>query len=152
MADNVTVISSIDSITVIDPTTQVPVTVTEDVVSIGSGIDQINITPEQESVQVTETPDPVSVNEVTEIISPEIADVHVQIVEDSEVPYAKRTDFVGDTVIYKGEAAVGALDADPVWRIRKLTIATDGDVKEEWAGSNASFNKNWNDRDVLIYG
>jgi len=152
MADNVTVISSIDSITITDPTTQVPVTVTEDVVSIGSGIDQINIAPEQDSVQVTETPDPVSVNEVTEIISPEIADVQVQIVEDSEVPYAKRTDFEGDTVIYKGEAAVGSLDADPVWRIRKLTIATDGDVKEEWAGSSASFNKVWSDRASLLYG
>lgn len=151
MADNVTVISAIDSITVIDPTTLVPVTVTEEIVSIGSGTDQINIAPEIDSVQVTETPDPVNVSEVTEIISPEIADVQVQIVEDSEVPYAKRTDFVGDTVIYKGDAAVGSLDAEPVWRIRKLTIATDGDVKEEWANGSASFNAVWDDRAALTY-
>ena len=61
------------------------------------------------------------------------------------MPYAKRTDFVGDDVIYKGEAEPGSSESDAVWRISKITFV-DEDATEQWAEGNASFNKMWSSR------
>lgn len=66
--------------------------------------------------------------------------------------YARRTDFTAnDAIIYKGEAIVGALNAAPVWRVRRLTIGTDGDTTEEWADGAAAFAHVWDDRLTLAY-
>lgn len=65
--------------------------------------------------------------------------------------FAKRVDFIGETVIYRGEAAVGSATSASVWRIRRITIANDGDIVEEWADGNAAFNKTWDDRYTLSY-
>lgn len=65
------------------------------------------------------------------------------------VPYAKRTDFVGDTLIYKGEAAPGSLETAPVWRISRLTFVGD-DVSEQWADT-AAFTQVWTNRLALTY-
>ena len=70
--------------------------------------------------------------------------------EDIEVQ-AKRVDFVGEDVIYKAEAAVGTLNSQAFWRIRKITIAVDGDVTETWASSNANYDKVWNDHLSYTY-
>ena len=70
--------------------------------------------------------------------------------EDDAV-FAKRVDFADDTTIYRGEAAVGTTDAQPLWRIRRITLAGDGDVTEEWASGSAAFDKSWNDRATLGY-
>jgi hypothetical protein len=73
-------------------------------------------------------------------------------ISEEDMVYSKRTDFIDDTLLYKGEAAVGSLDTDPVWRIRKITIAAlDNDVEERWAGGTALFDKAWSDRLTLIY-
>lgn len=72
-------------------------------------------------------------------------------VSEEEVPYSKRVDFVSDSVTYKGEAAVGSLETDPVWRIRKVIIGTDGDVTEIWANGTASFSHEWADRLLYVY-
>ena len=72
------------------------------------------------------------------------------IPEGDEV-LSKRTDFVGETLIYKGEAPVGALESASFWRIRLLTIAVDGDVSETWASGDANYNKVWNDRLTYTY-
>lgn len=61
------------------------------------------------------------------------------------MPYAKRTDFVGDDVIYKGEAEPGSSENDAVWRISKITFV-DEDATEQWAEGNASFDKMWSSR------
>lgn len=61
------------------------------------------------------------------------------------MPYAKRTDFVGDDVIYKGEAEPGSSESDAVWRISKITFV-DEDATEQWAEGNASFDKVWSSR------
>ena len=61
------------------------------------------------------------------------------------MPYAKRTDFVGDDVIYKGEAEPGSSESDAVWRISKITFV-DEDATEQWAEGNASFDKMWSSR------
>lgn len=65
--------------------------------------------------------------------------------------YAKRVDFVGDTVIYKAEATAGTLDSASAWRIHRLVISVDGDVSETWAEGNTNFNKIWNDRLTYSY-
>ena len=61
------------------------------------------------------------------------------------MPYAKRTDFVGDDVIYKGEAEPGSSESDAVWRISKITFV-DEDATEQWAEGSASFDKMWSSR------
>ena len=73
------------------------------------------------------------------------------VVED-DVMYAKRVDFVTDNLIYRGEAPVGSAESAPVWRVRRITFgALDGDVTEQWAGGDASFDKIWADRLSLTY-
>lgn len=70
---------------------------------------------------------------------------------DEEMPFAKRTDFVTDNEIYKGEAIVGSLESSPVWRIRKIVIGNDSDVTETWANGNSLYDKIWVDRLTLTY-
>lgn len=83
--------------------------------------------------------------------NPFVADTPIIISED-DMPYARRTDFVGDTIIYIGEAAVGSADASAVWRIRRLTLTLpDSDVTEEWADGNSQFDNVWNNRAGLTY-
>jgi hypothetical protein len=64
--------------------------------------------------------------------------------------YAKRIDSIGDELVYKGEAVVGSLDTDPVWRISRIQI-TDNDVIEKWASGSASFSFSWSDRLTYPY-
>jgi len=71
-------------------------------------------------------------------------------ISEDEIMYAKRVDFVGDD-LYRAEAAVGSLDSDPVWRIRFISFAVDGDVVETWAGGTAEFDKIWDDRVTEVY-
>ena len=72
-------------------------------------------------------------------------------VTDEEMPFAKRIDFVGSTIIYKGEAAVGSLETDPVWRVRKLILAPDDDVIEVWAEGVSTYTHTWSDRLTFTY-
>jgi len=65
--------------------------------------------------------------------------------------YSKRTDFVGEDVIYRGEAAVGSPESGAVWRIRKILLASDGDVTETWADGTAAFDKTWTNRATYTY-
>lgn len=65
--------------------------------------------------------------------------------------YAKRVDFVSDNLFYKGEALPGSSIVDPVWRISRTTIGTDGDVTEEWVSGSALFGYVWNDRLTYSY-
>lgn len=66
------------------------------------------------------------------------------------MPYSKRTDFVDSDTIYKGEAAPGSVDTDPVWRISKLLFVGE-DIIETWAEGNADFNHVWSDHLILVY-
>ena len=70
---------------------------------------------------------------------------------EDEMVYAKQTDFVSDTLIYRGDATVGSATSSPLWRIRKLDIGPDGDVSETWADGDANFNNIWDDRASLTY-
>lgn len=66
------------------------------------------------------------------------------------MPYAKRTDFVGDDAIYKGKAEPGSLESDPVWRISKITFVGE-DIFETWADGDSLFNKQWSNRESYNY-
>lgn len=68
-----------------------------------------------------------------------------------EMPYAERTDFVGEDVIYRGYADPGVLDSESLWRIKKLVIWVDGDVTTLWADGTALFDKVWNSRASYTY-
>lgn len=65
---------------------------------------------------------------------------------EEEMVYSKRVDFVGDTIIYKGEAQVGTSESSSLWRLRKLIIEPDDDVSEIWADGTASFIFTWDER------
>ena len=70
---------------------------------------------------------------------------------DMGVELSRRSDFVGETLIYRGEAAPGTAENAPAWRIKRIEFAPDGDVTETWAGGNANFDKTWADRAGLSY-
>lgn len=72
-------------------------------------------------------------------------------IPDEEMIFSKRIDFVGDDIIYRGEATVGSLDDSPVWRIRLITMAPDGDVSEKYAGGLANFDRAWTQRATYTF-
>lgn len=72
-------------------------------------------------------------------------------INEADMTYARRVDFVNDNLLYKGEAVVGTSDSSPLWRIHKIVIGNDDDVTETWAGGNDSFAHIWNDRLTLVY-
>lgn len=72
-------------------------------------------------------------------------------VSEEDIMYSKRIDFISDSELYRGEAAVGSAESSAVWRIRKIVIGNDGDVTETWASGTANFDKVWNDRVSFTY-
>ena len=73
---------------------------------------------------------------------------------ETGVTLAQRIDdTTSSTVFYFGEANPGTLNADNVWRIRRITFITPGedDVDVEWADGNANFDNVWDDRLILAY-
>lgn len=105
-------------------------------------------------------------NDISNIISSEIYTIIVEsdnptiIIEGQPGPpgmsedlmvYAKQYDFVGNNLIYKGEAVVGSSLTSPVWRIKRTTIANDNDISDQWADGNADFDNVWSDRLILSY-
>lgn len=70
---------------------------------------------------------------------------------EEAVPYAERVDFVGATIIYRGEATVGTLDSAPLWRVRRITLNSEGDATTEWADGNSNFDNIWDNRASLSY-
>lgn len=72
-------------------------------------------------------------------------------IPEDDIMYSKRVDFISDSILYRGEAAVGSAENLAVWRIRKIVISEDGDVTETWAAGTAAFDKVWADRVSLTY-
>lgn len=151
--DSVTIVQGSDSVIVTDPTTNVPVTITEETVIAGSEVSAVNIGIVEEVFNVKEEVSTISVTDKTTVVKPSVAEVQVQIIEDISVPYAKRTEFVGEDKIYKGRAIPGSLDSDPVWQVWLVTITNidEGDNNDTWADGNANFDNVWNDYLTLEY-
>lgn len=70
---------------------------------------------------------------------------------DTVTTYTKRTDFVTDSIFYRGEASPGTATSAAGWRIAKITLASDGDVAEIWANGSAEFTHVWDNRAALEY-
>lgn len=67
--------------------------------------------------------------------------------------YAQRVDVLSDEVIYRGEAAPGASDFDPVWRVRRMTVSMDGGISiaTAWANGSDDFVHPWSARSTFTY-
>lgn len=72
-------------------------------------------------------------------------------VNEDDIVYSKRIDFINEDTLYKAEAPVGSSETTSVWRIRKVVISADGDVSETWASGTASFDKQWSLRTTYTY-
>lgn len=62
-----------------------------------------------------------------------------QRVDDSTTP----------NTVYIGYAALGSLEADPVWRMKKIDTTSGADTT--WADGDDSYDNIWNDRTTLTY-
>lgn len=65
-------------------------------------------------------------------------------------PKATKIDEVSTSVSYVGEAEIGALPSQSVWRIKKITES--GTVTSiQYANGSNLFNQKWDDRASLTY-
>jgi len=64
---------------------------------------------------------------------------------------AVRLDVVSSTVTYVGKAVVGASTAAAVWKVFRMTTASDGDLTIEYADGDADFDNVWDNRAGLSY-
>lgn len=73
-----------------------------------------------------------------------------QVLEDDEV-YDVETDFSTPGIYYIGQAPVGSLTSDAVWRIRRVTETPTG-TSIDWASGTSEFVHVWDDRLTITYG
>ncbi len=62
----------------------------------------------------------------------------------------KEVDFVGDTVIYIGEATPGTGTGSALWRVKRVTFTGD-DSETLWADGDANFDNTWTGRAGFTY-
>ena len=136
-------------LTVVSPVVeQTTVSVSSDSGSINTGTNSIFLDDVERVVEISITKDLI---ETQSVVMGLMGPRGFPGVSEDEKVYSKRTDFITDELLYRGEAAPGSIESDPVWRIRKIAISLDGDVSEEWADGNANFDNVWADRLTLIY-
>jgi len=70
---------------------------------------------------------------------------------DMGSPMSRRTDFVGNTHLYRGEASPGASETAAVWSIRRIEFMPDGDVIEKFASGSSAASFAWSNRAALEY-
>lgn len=140
------------------------------IITLDEEVTEISVVSPENTVELSTQLTEVSVDITSNEISPTVTTTTLETVSqevtitlvgsqgpagipESEMVYAERVDFIGDTLIYRGEATAGTLDADPLWRIRRLTVnpASDDDITTEWADGVSTFNKVWDDRASLGY-
>lgn len=80
-----------------------------------------------------------------------ISDIRFGSGGGEEEVYDIEIDDTVSGVIYIGQALPGSSVSDPVWRIRKITEALDGDSSAQWAGATNEFVHAWTDRLTLAY-
>lgn len=69
----------------------------------------------------------------------------------SSPSYLLIMDEVSATVTYVGEAIVGSLTSQAVWKIKKLTVS--GTITSvQYADGDSTFDNIWDDRVSLTYG
>lgn len=58
-------------------------------------------------------------------------------------------DVTTPNVVYLGYAEIGADDADPVWRVKKIVTTSGADIT--WADGDDEYDNIWDDRISLTY-
>lgn len=103
------------------------------------------------AVNVPAAPSPVS---ITVMQSSPIEAVQVLVPAIGAAPPVSLTDFVSDTVAYRGEAmTTGADTSAPVWRIQKITVeyGSEADAFITWAEASQDFIFAWDLRYTYSY-
>lgn len=67
------------------------------------------------------------------------------------VVYDHRADVSAEDMAYRGEAAPGALETAPAWRIRRITLDASGGPVIAWAAGSQLFTARWSDRTTYTY-
>lgn len=116
---------------------------------------KVSVSIEQPNVGVSVTEDSISAIIAKDRLGIDLISYDVllgtgQVLEDDEV-YDVETDFSTPGIYYIGQAAVGSLTSDSVWRIRKVTETPTG-TSIDWAGGTAEFVHSWDDRLTITYG
>jgi hypothetical protein len=75
----------------------------------------------------------------------------VVYVHPGELPMKKITDVATASVTYVGYAPIGTSSTATAWRISRTTVSGSATTLE-WAGTAATFTKNWGYRAALNYG
>lgn len=63
---------------------------------------------------------------------------------------SQRIDEVSATLLYIGEAVIGALDTDPVWKIKKI-LTSGSQTAILWPDDGNGYVHSWADRASLTY-
>ena len=71
-------------------------------------------------------------------------------IKSSESNHTKRVDFVSDTEMYIGYAAVGSLTSAQAWRIKHILINNSAAI-ETYADGTDLYTKVWDDRASYTY-
>lgn len=154
MADIINIDSVVEQLTISDPETALDISITEESLNVGAVVDVVSVVSNDDVINISTDEISLTVSSVIEELPLVDSPTIIQVVEDGQMPYAKRTDFVdASNLIYRGEATVGSAESASVWRIRRLTIDvnSDDDVTEEWQDGNANFDNVWDDRAAGSY-
>lgn len=137
------------------------VIVNEDGSIVVNDVSVVDVITQVEETTVVIQPDDseiINVEQTTTVIEAEdgsviVSDVGVQgPASEDDVAFATRVDFVGDDLIYKGQASPGTLDSENGWRVQEITfVGADEDVVIKWSAGNSNFDKVWDDHLGAVY-
>jgi len=121
--------------------------------TVGAGQDNYVLTYDNGTGEISLEESSVAWGNITGTITDQTDLVAYIEQELEEEMFAEQVDFVGKTLIYRGEATPGTATSAATWRIRKLDIdnGSNGDVATTWADGNADFDNVWDDRAILSY-
>ena len=126
---------------------QVVAEVLESEVTVIETVDESTDVLETEATALVEV-----INETMDVLEVIDSEPPTVYIPENELRYEKESDFVGENIIYRGEAAPGSSRSASVWRLWAITFAeSDGDISESWADGSEAFNKVWDDRLTYTY-
>ena len=81
-----------------------------------------------------------------------VLSVTKKMIDDLDNRYTLNSDQVSTNVFYRGDAASGSLESDPVWRISRVFMYEDGEnIEITFADGNTNFDNIWDNRTILNY-
>lgn len=111
----------------------------------------VNVTELQLAIEVSPAEQLVIVSEPAKVDLIEVLLPGGGAPAPAPVVYERRVDMVDEDVIYRGEAAPGAQEDAPVWRIRLITLDSADMPVLLYAGGGPDFAYAWTDRTTYTY-